>query len=56
MANQMQIFAVKEFASFSAVESVQSPAVIKVIGTGGGGSNAVNCMIESGFTGVIYRG
>ncbi|MDR0583352.1 MAG: cell division protein FtsZ [Treponema sp.] len=30
------------------------PAVIKVIGTGGGGSNAVNRMIESGLSGVEF--
>jgi cell division protein FtsZ len=31
-----------------------SPTVIKVIGVGGGGSNAVNCMIESGLGGVEF--
>jgi cell division protein FtsZ len=30
------------------------PAIIKVIGTGGGGSNAVNRMIESGLSGVQF--
>jgi cell division protein FtsZ len=30
------------------------PAVIKVIGAGGGGSNAVNRMIESGLSGVQF--
>lgn len=31
-----------------------NPAVIKVIGVGGGGSNAVNRMIEAGITGVEF--
>src|SRR3954468_24462329 len=31
-----------------------SSAVIKVIGVGGGGSNAVNRMIESGIKGVEF--
>jgi len=31
-----------------------SPAVIKVIGVGGGGSNAVNRMISAGLKGVGY--
>jgi len=30
------------------------PAVIKVVGTGGGGSNAVNRMIEGGLSGVQF--
>ncbi|MCC2672991.1 MAG: hypothetical protein K0Q72_5463, partial [Armatimonadetes bacterium] len=29
-------------------------AVIKVVGVGGGGSNAVNRMIEAGVTGVEF--
>ncbi len=31
-----------------------SNAVIKVIGVGGGGGNALNTMIESGLTGVEF--
>ena len=31
-----------------------SPALIKVIGIGGGGSNAVNRMIAAGVRGVDY--
>ncbi|GHU49455.1 hypothetical protein FACS1894200_08120 [Spirochaetia bacterium] len=30
------------------------PVIIKVIGTGGGGSNAVNAMIEYGLRGVEF--
>ncbi|MCL2067443.1 MAG: cell division protein FtsZ [Treponema sp.] len=57
----MNIFAVREeVARFETPvlqfkpqeESV--PATIKVIGAGGGGSNAVNRMIESGLTGVQF--
>src|ERR1700722_20405826 len=37
------------------VKNVKSPeAIIKVIGVGGGGSNAVNRMIESGLRGVEF--
>ena len=35
-------------------DSVTSPTVIKVIGVGGGGSNAVNRMIEAGLRGVQF--
>jgi len=31
-----------------------TPTVIKVVGAGGAGSNAVNCMIESGLAGVEF--
>ena len=31
-------------------------AVIKVVGVGGGGVNAVNRMIEAGLRGVVHRG
>ena len=29
-------------------------AVIKVVGVGGGGNNAVNCMVSSGVQGVEF--
>lgn len=35
-------------------ERLSSNAVIKVIGVGGGGGNAINTMIESGLTGVEF--
>jgi cell division protein FtsZ len=35
-------------------DASQSPAVIKVIGVGGGGSNAVNRMIEANVSGVEF--
>jgi len=38
---------------FQMVEDVR-PAILKVIGIGGGGGNAVNTMIESGFDGVEF--
>lgn len=34
-------------------ESISDPTVIKVIGVGGGGSNAVNRMIENGLKRLI---
>jgi cell division protein FtsZ len=52
----MNIFAVCEkpqVIQFKAQEE-PVPAVIKVIGAGGGGSNAVNRMIESGLSGVQF--
>ena len=33
---------------------VENPAQIKVVGMGGGGSNAVNRMIEQGIHGVEF--
>ena len=35
-------------------EQVVNPTVIKVVGTGGAGSNAVNRMIESGLRNVDF--
>lgn len=35
-------------------EEMKAPARIKVIGVGGGGGNALNCMVRSGLTGVEY--
>jgi len=40
--------------SIELVDSDASPAMIKVIGIGGGGSNAVNRMIAAGLRGVDY--
>ena len=39
---------------FSLVEKTASPTVIKVIGAGGGGSNAVNRMISAGVNAVEF--
>jgi cell division protein FtsZ len=51
----MNIFAVREDeAAPVLVQKELSPAVIKVIGSGGGGSNAVNRMIECGLKGVDF--
>ncbi len=36
------------------VDNRTAPAVLKVIGVGGGGSNAVNRMVEAGLTGVDF--
>ena len=57
----MNIFAVREekerweapFVPFN-LEEETVPAVIKVFGAGGGGSNAVNRMIEGGLSGVQF--
>ena len=38
----------------SIASSGTSPTVIKVIGVGGGGSNAVNRMIQAGLTNVEF--
>jgi cell division protein FtsZ len=52
----MNIFAVREEegAARFAPREEPVPAVIKVVGTGGGGSNAVNRMIENGLSGVQF--
>jgi cell division protein FtsZ len=53
----MNIYAVHEEEPVAVQFPVQEdpvPAIIKVIGTGGGGSNAVNRMIESGLSGVQF--
>jgi cell division protein FtsZ len=52
----MQIYAVREDepAEQSAPQEDMVPALIKVVGAGGGGSNAVNRMIESGLSGVQF--
>jgi cell division protein FtsZ len=52
----MNIFAVREEDPMiqSAQQAGLVPAIIKVIGAGGGGSNAVNRMIESGLSGVQF--
>ena len=34
----------------------QHPSIIKVLGVGGGGSNAVNHMFKQGITGVEFAG
>lgn len=39
---------------FSIDDAQQAGAIIKVIGVGGGGSNAVNHMIEEGVSGVEF--
>ena len=52
--SQMHIFEVREFETAIPVIPALSPAVIKVVGAGGGGSNAVNRMIESGLSGVQF--
>lgn len=43
-----------EGLSVERAESVMKPTVIKVIGCGGGGSNAVNAMIANGLTNVDF--
>jgi len=57
----MNIFAVREESRHVETPVIQFkpqeqtlPAIIKVIGAGGGGSNAVNRMIESGLSGVEF--
>jgi len=54
----MNIFAVKETVEFVPptrdADYSDLPARIKVIGVGGGGSNAVNRMIEDGLSGVEF--
>jgi cell division protein FtsZ len=52
--SQMPIFAVRENVSSVATMHEGPPAVIKVVGAGGGGSNAVNRMIESRLSGVEF--
>ena len=54
MVSQMQIFSVREADPAVMEMPIQPPANIKVIGAGGGGSNAVNCKIESGLSGVQF--
>ena len=39
---------------YDVVESAASPAVIKVIGIGGGGGNAINNMIKNSIQGVEF--
>ena len=39
---------------YDVVESAASPAVIKVIGIGGGGCNAINNMIDNTVQGVEF--
>jgi cell division protein FtsZ len=51
---QIQIFEVKEFEPEEDFTPQMHEANIKVIGAGGGGSNAVNCMIKAGLTGVEF--
>jgi len=56
----MNIFSVKEVVDYVPVDNTVTypelplPAKIKVIGVGGGGSNAVNRMIENGHSGVQF--
>ncbi|MCL2128349.1 MAG: cell division protein FtsZ [Treponema sp.] len=54
MSGQMQIFSVRELEPEAELADTLPPANIKVIGAGGGGSNAVNRMIESGLSGVQF--
>ncbi len=56
MANTMHIFSVKEFETeaLNTFDSDLPPANIKVVGAGGGGSNAVNRMIDGGLSGVQF--
>jgi cell division protein FtsZ len=59
MLNHMKIFAVDPMDPVELVEELEtaetpSPAIIKVIGAGGGGSNAVNHMIKCGLSGVEF--
>ena len=51
---QMQIFSVREFEPEPVQEDMAPPTEIKVIGSGGGGLNAVNRMIDSGLSGVQF--
>ncbi len=41
-------------AHFELIEKMAPNAVIKVIGVGGGGGNAVNRMVQSGLRGVEF--
>jgi cell division protein FtsZ len=52
----MEIFSVNEFEFAEDTVSQEStpPATIKVIGSGSGGSNAINHMIASGLSGVEF--
>ena len=50
--NQLNIFGIRECEPV--MVPLPPPANIKVIGAGGGGSNAINRMIESGFSGVQF--
>ena len=43
-----------EGLSVESAESMMKPTVIKVVGCGGGGSNAVNRMIENGLANVEF--
>ena len=43
-----------EGLSVESTEPLMKPTVIKVVGCGGGGSNAVNRMIESGLENVEF--
>jgi cell division protein FtsZ len=57
MYNQMQIFSVKSLdpeEEDTMRVNVRPPAVIKVIGSGSGGTNAINHMINSGLSGVEF--
>jgi cell division protein FtsZ len=50
----MEIFEVKEFEEMQPEKQIEVPAVIKVLGVGGGGSNAVDRMIATGLSGVEF--
>jgi len=56
MLDRMRIFSVNEFEPAEEVIPVDAPplANIKVIGSGSGGTNAINHMIRSGLTGVEF--
>ena len=56
MFDRMQIFSVNEFESAEEVIPVETAplANIKVIGSGSGGTNAINHMISSGLNGVEF--
>ena len=41
-------------SDFNYEEAIEPDVNIKVIGVGGGGGNAVNCMVESGVNNIEY--
>jgi flagellar basal body rod protein FlgB len=56
MFSQMQIFSARslEPEEDTTQNDARPPAVIKVIGFGSGGTNAINHMINSGLSGVEF--
>ncbi|MDR1240071.1 MAG: cell division protein FtsZ [Treponema sp.] len=51
---QPEFFGREDLAFESSAEEDLNPAIIRVIGAGGGGSNAVNRMIDCGLSGVEF--